>query len=316
MAQKFKFIDPKDLSTEAQQIVQSKKISGMGKKPFKFWHKLLRELANFDQSIDTLIQKTKTKSSWCIAGLIILLILTVIGFVSSNDSGNAFVKVLAWLGSVLTLATLIYFIVVTFNLRKLKTLDLNSDFHRSLLPFLDDMAEDAAPKSRMQLDMDLSGLTKEKITQHGKIDPGRFKKVIETIYVDPWCKLLLELNDGTLLKLDIENEVVCHDRHWTRRRGGKTKFKRKKKWRKEVMVTAGIIPREANLEWNEQEVAQRAETDKFKLKEKGNTTFCRLVRKFKFKQVNSPPEESAPPRKLVGMFMELFALLQPVEARS
>ena len=164
-----------------------------------------------------------------------------------------------------------------------KKLDLKNDFHQVLYPFLKDISEDVDPTVKFPMNLELSGLSDKKITRSGKAPRGRFDKVIETVYSDPWCSFRMKLMDTNELLVRLENVFVCHDRRWTRRSGGKTKFKRKKKWRKDVIITFSLAPEPDQTEWNSDLIEETSRTEKIKLKAKNDRECCQFTRKYKFK---------------------------------
>ena len=249
---------------------------------------------------------------------IVLTVLGVIGTVFAIASGKA--AAFPALGVVVGLVALGGIALAVYHgarWSRFKRMDLANDFRLCLPPLLDVLAEDMEPRAKVQLQLDMAGIGKDKLVSQHAIPPGRFRKVTESIYHDPWCHLAARLADGSQLVLDIENHLIEHDRRWTTRsRSGKTKFKRKSKWKKLVIVSAAIVPNAEHLAWDEGEVSARSADEKLKLAEKKGARVCRLVRKFKFSAVNEQPDGVASPKDIVGMFMELFKLLNPAGARS
>ncbi len=313
-------VSVENLSPHAQSTIQSKQIKGKGKQSFKFWQGLLSELAEFDQATDALQKRASGRMVLFIVLSVVLMIAS--GILSgthgdiSKSIGSAAAIAISALVSVLMLVCIVFAVVYGVKNSKLKKIDLSNDFHICLEPFLDEISEDVKPTTKMILDLDLSGPTKEKITKKEKIPPGRFDKIVETIYHDPWLHLKMRLFDGNLISLDIENQLISHKRHWKVSRGGKTKYKSKVKWKKLVFVTATLIPKTDELAWDSVKIEQLAQNEKVKQAEKKGAEVCRLVRKYKYKSEQNPPEETVKAAEVVGQYMELFSMLTPTKARS
>ena len=294
MAEKKK-LDVTSLSPAAQQIVETKKVSGEDR--LKGWFTILREVAAFDNTADELRAKASKRATIFLIVSIVLLFLAFFTF-----------GITALLAIPCIVLTIVYFVKKS----KLGKIDLSNEFRTVLIPFLQTMSEDIQPKGRITLELDMAGPSKEKIVSEQEIPPGRFRKVKETIRQDPWCRLSAPLANGARLILNVDNVYVTHDRYWRNPRG---KSKHKAKWKKQVNVTAGLIPAGA-LEFDKAEVDSMAVMDKMKLKEKADSQMVRLVRKFKFKAVNQAPEESVTTDDLVGMFFHIGSALTEAQPGS
>jgi hypothetical protein len=294
MAEKKK-LDVTSLSPAAQQIVATKKVSGDDR--LKGWFTVLREVAAFDNTVDELRAKASKRAT---IFLIISIALLFLGFFTFGITAIVAIPCIV--------LTIVYFVKKS----KLSKIDLSNEFRTVLIPFLQTMSEDIQPKGRIALTLDMAGPSKEKIVSEQEIPPGRFRKVRETIRQDPWCRLSAPLTNGARLILNVDNVYVTHDRYWRNPRG---KSKHKAKWKKQVNVTAGLIPSGA-LEFDKAEVDSMAVMDKMKLKEKADSQMVRLTRKFKFKAVNQAPEESVTTDDLVGMFFHIGSALTEAQPGS
>ena len=302
-----------DLSPSAQAAVTSKAVAG--RKRTKEWKRLIDELADFDAVSDRLQARAR---NFLILG-IVLAALGVVGgiFVAAGSSSGGVPQALLVLPLAALAAGAALAICHGARWSRFRKLDLANDFRLCIPPLLDVLADDLEPRAKVRLQLDMAGIGKEKLVRKHNIPPGRFRKVIESVYHDPWCHLAAQLADGSQLVLDIENHLIEHDRRWTTRsRSGKTKFKRKSKWKKLVVVSAAVVPNAERLAWDEGEVGARSTDEKLKLAEKKGAKVCRLVRKFKFSAVNQQPDGVASSDDIVGMFMELFKMLDPAGARS
>jgi len=222
---------------------------------------------------------------------------------------------------------------------KFKKMDILNEFRLCLVPLLDTLVEDIDPRERIEIDADLSGPVKTKITSEKQLDPKLFNnprllKIKQTIFHDPWLKLELPLLDGNVILVQLDNFYFRYDRT-QRGTSGKTKFKTK--WKKRTVARARVLPDASEFAWDEAKVAGQPPERKLKLADKKGVRCCRVTRKFKFSsddgrryvygmkgmkgglQLQSEPnplEDSVAPEEIFGLLMELFALLKPVEARN
>ncbi|MEW5725263.1 MAG: hypothetical protein AB1896_19270, partial [Thermodesulfobacteriota bacterium] len=257
----------------------------------KGWVALLSEAAAFDEAADELRAK-------CGKRAILFLILSIaFGFLAFFTFGITLILFVPAL-----VLTIVYFV----KKGRLKKIDLDNEFRRVLLPFLETIAEDIPAEGRLRLELDLAGPVEAKIVQRQEIPPGRFRKVLETVYQDPWCRAEVPLMDGSRLILDIENTFVTQDRYWRNPRG---KSKHKTKWKKLVSATAGLAPA-GFFDFDQGLLGREAGGEKLKLKEKQGAEIARLTRKFKFKAVNAQPAETIGPDALLAMFFQLGSMLK------
>jgi hypothetical protein len=305
--------DPTVLSPAAQRAVETKKLSGRRK--FARLRKLLAELAHFDKVTDKAQKRAKLFTCLSLVGLLLLSVGTVFLQVrASNGLGSAWMPLLP---GVPALALLVLAILQGVRWRKLARADLANEFHRLLLPFLDAVSADVDPKGKIGVRLDLSGLTKDKILSKKKVPPGRYRKIVETVYKDPWCDLQISAADGSTLMVRIEDTATSFDLHWTKRsRSGKIKFKHKRKWKRVVAVDTAVVPDGEKLAWDQAQVEGLSGQEKVKLREKPKGNICRLVRKFKSGSTGEPPEPGVNSEDLVGMFIQLYSMLKPAEIRS
>ncbi len=294
-----------ELSARAADCAASKTVTGRMR--FSECQSLLTELADFDEATDRHAQCAKSWLITCVLAAVALGILTVAVSVNAGELG--------FLPGIGLAAAVIGCIIMGCRYSRLSAISLANEFRLVLSPFLDEIREDIPPKARVNIALDVSGVTPAKIVKQGEIPPGRFDKVVETIYEDPWCSFQVDLVDGSRLQLGIHNKYILHDRRWTTRsRSGKTKWKRKEKWKKRVTVTAAISPDADALSWSPSQVDALARNEKVKLAEKKGAHVCRLVRRFKFSGIDTAPEDSPSPRSLVGMFMRLYKMLKDARA--
>lgn len=311
---KRKDIRVEELSPEGQAVVKTKRMAG--RKRLKHWQQLITELARFDAISDRL---EKRASNFTVAGfvaVIVALIAWFIGWIAAPlmQPTSMAVKIPCWAVIALGLALIVYHWP---RWSRFAAMDLSNDFRLCLMPLLELLADDIPPRGKVALDLDLAGMTDAKKVKEEEIEPGRYDKIIETIWQDPWCHAAAPLADGSQLVLDVTNQFTRHQRYWHRtKRSGRRKNKRKTKWRKLAIVAASVVPNAEHLAWDEGQISARSAQEKLKLAEKGGAKVCRLVAKCKFKATNEEPEGAPPPEEIVAMFMRLFSMLEPTGAGS
>lgn len=298
-----KKIELGDLTPDAKGIVESRIYQGQ--KPFKEARRLLAELSRFDNQTDTLAASAGKMG--CIFGILAVVLLFAIIFVAQTG-------LIALIGADLALVAVFTIVALLYYRRykAYKKVDLQNDFKKALLPLLDELGEDVDSKTPVTMKLDLAGLTDKKIIKKEKLPPGRFKEVNKTVYQDPWCHLTLELADGNKIALAIKNYFIRIDRRWTNPRG---KSKSKAKWQKRVVVSAQLYPDEAGAGWDQSKFKAGA-MQKMKLLDRKGSKVCRVVQKYKFKTVNEEPKETPPVPEMLGLLVQLYAMMTPVEQRS
>ena len=288
-----------DLSPDAAQIVLDKRTAGRYR--LKRWLKTLHEVELFDQDTGRSQQGGRV---WLVVAGVVLFFLVMGTVISILDAAGT-ATIGAFMFAVFVAFGLLVFLII--RERRLKRSDLADDFHRVLLPFLRTIEEDIPSPGKVSLDLDLSGPTDTKIVRKEKIPPGRFRKVLRTVYDDPWCRLDAPLAEGSRLSLNISNIYTVRDCHWRNSRG---KFKRKRKWKKVVVVTAGLVPNARTYAVEPGDMVAATRSVRFKLTQKKNGQMATVRRKYKFKSVDKTPDEYVASDELVGMFFQLGAMLK------
>jgi hypothetical protein len=290
------------LSQEARKIVDEKKI--VGQRRLKDWRALLKELGSFDQEMDKTRHQLGVYGGLGIGLFVVMLVAAII--IISNDLGSLALAVAAGLG----LAGLIGGLLLFLKKRSLGALDLDNEFRLVLTPFLETVADDIARSGKVALNLDLAGRTDQKKKSERNLPPGRFKKLVETVWRDPWCRAEIPLVDGSRLQLDIENTFVSYYRQWKNPRG---KTKSKTKWKKMVVVQAGLAPNSRRLAYDQARIQVEAAREKMKYSDKKDRPMARVTRKYKFKSEGEAPEAGPLPEDLLGLFFSLAGLLKPAE---
>ena len=179
------------LSPDAQQAAQSRSVSGAW--DLKHLLKLLGDLALLDQLLEEQTKKAQSRMVLCIVLAFISLFAGV--FLAS-------ITMIPLLVPPLMVALAVMFGV---KYRAGKKGNLLNDFRTSLRPALRDLAGDLAPDKKIKAQMDLSGAVEAKQKGKRELPPGRYQKLEETLYEDPWCEVRLPLVDGCTAVLEFEN---------------------------------------------------------------------------------------------------------------
>ena len=291
----------------SKEVVKTKSIEGKGR--VADWFDILDTLASFDSMTDQRHSKTKGKAT--LFGVLAVIAGIVTGVAAGNNAlqGAVLIAVLVAVGVIVCLAT--FFIVKTVMLGRI---DLANDFRETLVPFLRVIEEDIEPKGKLSLELDLSAPdSKAKLVEKRKLPPGRFIKLTETIYVDPWCKAVIPLTAGNQITLTIEKRPSCFQRTYRNARGNK--IKTKVKWKLLTTVTMTLSPNPDDFQWDQEDVQTLAQSEKVKLANKKGHDVCKLVQRYKAKSATLPTD-SVDPDELVGMCMRLCSMLNQSAERS
>ncbi len=285
----------KGFSPEALAAIRTRAITGSWE--LRKLLKVMTELSHFDEVNDAAIKTAKTRMMVCIfAGIFSFIIAFFL--MAFTESLWCFLLPLAVGGAAA-------FFGITYS--RLKKTDLINDFRLCLQPGLRDVAQDLDPEKKIRVRMDLAGPVQSKQKSKQNLPPGRFVKVTETIFEDPWCEVRLPLVDGSTALLEFEVE-------WTRiereRRNGRGKIKSKTKWRKKCAASATLLP-PAPVSWNETALRARLDPrkEKAQLLEKDGVTGAKLERQWVFKGADDPPPEAPPAREVVGLLLRLYSAL-------
>ncbi|MGA1871507.1 MAG: hypothetical protein ACMUJM_23515 [bacterium] len=278
-----------------------------GRRKLSVWLDLLTQLAAYDENTDSRIKRNKT---WSVIGGI-LLFVTIFGLiiVGNSLSNHSLLPLILVVGGIIIVSEIIFLITMFVLLYKLNKINLINDFRITILPVLETFEDDIGAKGKVTLDLDLSPHNdKKKITRKENIPPGRFKKLVRTIYNNPWCHLTAYLADGTALMLTMKHISVSFDRYWRNCRG---KYKHKRKWKQTVSVTAALVPAGNKLVWCDDKIGELDTQSTMKMAEKKGSRICKLTQCFKFKSVHDLPEEYVKPEEIVGMYIKLYSVLNP-----
>jgi hypothetical protein len=285
------------LEAEQQQLLQTKQIDAQ--RTAGDWLRLLAPLAAYDAQADRL---RKRLGGWMlgigIAGFVLAIIAVAIHPIA---------------GAAVAVAVIVALIALYPNYRFTKKLDVNRtplEFITGVAPILrEDTGEDGA----LHLRLDMRGpIMNEKET--GKSQPysrGRYYRIIDTYYMDPWCAGGAAFVDGTQVQW-IATDYVRSQRKTKRNARGKikTKTKRKKKTNLDVTVTF----RDKLYDRAETPGGPDRQLRKEKIKDEGpqSKTVIRLRRTIKF------PTDTAPldSRHLVDMVAAAYERVRPTRRKK
>jgi len=120
----------------------------------------------------------------------------------------------------------------TLAWRSLRRIDLTDNLIHVALPLLRVLEEEGDPRSMLTLKLDLQRAdVAEKLVDRKNLDGGAGRKIVETLYRDPWLAGRAVLADGARLTFTAVDEI--RERRQTRRNPrGKVKTKTKRRfWR-------------------------------------------------------------------------------------
>ena len=286
-----------DLSSNAQKVIAEKKVESSAR--IANWLESLEELADFDEIVEKRQSKALGKT-WLL--YIALILIGSVSLCLVNDPGK-----LKWFFLLpLLTAALVAAVMSNREYLKFKRMNLDDSFRKLLIPVLRALREDVAPKGMLKLKLDASNSVHEAHRVHEREIPSKWRKLIETLYVHPWCELSAPLVNGGTLTLSIVNNLTSYERHYSNKSGTKSKIKMK--WKILTTVTTAILPAPNTFSWDQTQVQSLAAKEKVKLKDKGEAQVCRLVRRFKGKGTESDID-TAKPDEIIAMFMQLSSML-------
>ena len=299
-------ISLEEIGPEAEQVVTEKKLEG--KKKLPAWLDLLEKLTAFDRNTDKFISKYKKRTTLFTTLFVVGIFLVFFSFVITGAN-----LIVAAVVGAATIVALIFLILSRRQRKKYMAVDLTNDFRSVVLPLLRALSEDIE-SNKVNLKLDLRSHA-DKMKESGKeeVPPGRFRRVVQTTFDSPWCDLSTVLVDKNMINLSIGTQSTRIERYWSNPRG---KSKYKQKWRQTTTVQTSLVPGVDVFAWNEEGIGEISESEKMKLSEKKGANVCRLTRKFTFKSVHNTPEESIKSNDVIGMFFELYRMLNPVRKEA
>lgn len=212
--------------TEAQRaFIAEKRLDDVW--PLDDWITFLAPLAAYDRALRRLTERLGRVAVFAVIPIFLLFIVMV-----NLSVVLAFVLVGGGVAAAVMLAL------------RLRAVDVPDQLNVTVLPLLTLLREDVPPGEPLDLTLDLRGMTDDKQTSEETIQPnaGRFPKIEETYFDDPWLTGRVRLADGSHLRLGVEARV--RKRRVTKRgSSGKVKTKHKHKIKHHIGVRLGVPKR-------------------------------------------------------------------------
>jgi hypothetical protein len=281
----------RSLEPEQQQLLQTKQVDAT--RTASDWLKLLAPLASYDAQADRMRGRL---GGWMLGIGIGGFILAIIG-----------VAVYPIAGAAVAVAVIVALIALYPNYRFTKKLDVN----RTPLEFITGVApilrEDCGDDGALHLRLDMRGW-KLKEKQTGVSQPysrGRYYRIVDTHYMDPWCAGGAAFVDGTQVQW-IATDYVISQRKTKRNPRGKIKTKTKNKKKTDVDVIATF----PDKLYDKAEQASGPDRQLRKDKVKGDDdskTVVRVRRTIKFPSATTPLD----PRHLIDLVAAAYERVRP-----
>ncbi|HEX3316862.1 MAG TPA: hypothetical protein VHR88_02520 [Solirubrobacteraceae bacterium] len=285
----------RDLESEQQQLLQTKQIDA--ERTAGDWLRLLAPLAGYDEQADRLRSRL---GGWMLGIGIVGFILAIIAVAISPIAGAA-----------VAVVVIVALLVMYPNYRFTKKMDVN----RTPLQFVTGVApilrEDCGDDGALHLRLDMRGPTLNE-KQTGKSQPysrGRYYKIVDTYYMDPWCAGGAAFVDGTQVQW-IAIDYVRSMRKTKRNPRGKIKTKTKSKKKTNIDVTV-TFPDKLYDNANGTAGPDR-QLRKQKIKDDEAKTVIRLRRTIK------SPSDSTPldPRHLIDLIAASYERVKPTRRKK
>ena len=189
-----------------------------GEYPIDEWIERVQFMAEQDETIDWQKKWAKRGMVWSLVALFFSLFLSLIEF---------------------TLPLMLIVLLVSIAFLILRRMDVPNRLKVTILPMLMILREDAAPKGKLRLRVDLTGAERDakQLDEETLIDTSR-KRVVQTRFFDPWLQGSLLLCDGTQLKWEVSE--VLRRRKIRKSTVRKTKFKTKYKVKTQVDLSLTV----------------------------------------------------------------------------
>lgn len=279
----------KALEAEQQQLLKTKQVDAQ--REAGDWLRLLAPLAAYDARADAL---RKRIGGWMLGIGIVGFILAIVGVALAPIAG-----------AIIAAIVVIALIALYPSYRFTKKLDVNRtplDFVTGVAPIL---REEAGDDGALHLRLDMRGpMLSSKET--GKSEPysqGRYYRIIDTYYMDPWCAGGAAFVDGTEVQW-IATDYVRSQRKTKRNPRGKIKTKTKNKKRTNLDLTV-TFP--AKLYGQSSVAGPDRQLKKEKIKSDEGKTVVKLRRTVKSPGVDTPLD----PRHLIDMLAAAYERVAP-----
>jgi hypothetical protein len=287
----------RDLESEQQQLLQTKQIDA--ERTAGDWLRLLAPLASYDAQADRMRSRV---GGWMLGIGIVGFILAIIG-----------VAIYPIAGAAIAAAVIIALIALYPTYRFTKKLDVNRtplEFVTGVAPILrEDTGDDGA--LHLRLDMRGSMLNDKRTGQSQPYSRGRYYRIIDTYYMDPWCAGGAAFVDGTQVQW-IATDYVRSSKKTKRNPRGKIKTKTKNKKKTNIDVTVTFPDKLYDAAQGTSGPDRQLKKEKVKDDGADSKTVVKLRRTIK------SPSEGTPldPRHLVDMIAASYERVKPTRRKK
>lgn len=213
------------LTAEQRQFVQTQKISGKHK--IKHWLDLLEKLALWDEKADkkrVIMGKPGVSIFFAVVGAI----AAVVGIFLKN-----YWVVLGGAGAFVLLLPLYFYLLARYQQMEM---DLRNHFRLFVMPLLYVLREEAGEDAKLKMQLDFSYPDQAQYRVKSPPNKPKLPPYTTAAYFSiNWLQAELELSDGTLLAVELNDYVRTRTR--TRNARGKAKLKVKRKIKHSIKAT-------------------------------------------------------------------------------
>jgi len=262
------------LNPEQKQILSRKQLEI--NRPMDGILDLLKPLA----SCDTLANKAQTRFG-CTFGLGIVLTI-VLAIVFSNIGWSAVT------GGAIVLAIAIV-IAAGWGWFWLRSIDVSDNLRSFVVPVFALFREDIDPKQpvHLRLDIDKPTAARKKTGESAPYADGRYYKIIDSTYVDPWMSAEAVLVDGTKLSWTVIDRIRERKKTKKNPRG---KIKTKTKYTKKTDLEVSLALRTKTFALQDGEVSRDGKRSKVEVE----------------RSVRSESLDAIDPRALIDAITEVY----------
>ncbi len=141
----------------------------------------------------------------------------------------------------LALGTGISLVYYLMRWRKHRRFDVSDNVRKVALPFLSVLKQDIAASEsvRVRLDLKQPMHAEKRVGESPPYQLGRYYKIVDTHYRDPWFEGSARLIDGTVVRWSVVDQV-CESKRRKKNPRGKIKFKTRHMKRSLVEVAVGL----------------------------------------------------------------------------
>jgi len=198
----------------------------------------MRALARFDASNDAARDRIKRLT---VISVIFAIATTWLGFnqlLVVIPGFDALARPLPFAIAGLSVACFIALLVLK---RRLTSVDISNNFRDVALPFLAVLKQDIDPDQLLSVRIDLRSPTHERKRRDSShpAAKGRYTKIVETNYHDPWFHGAARLADGSVLRWGV-TEDICKSERTKRSASNKLKTKTRHYKRSAVAISLAV----------------------------------------------------------------------------